>query len=115
MGILAEELATSAAQLAPKTAQPLRAAAPFAECLRFDPFTSRMICEECWNCKHGTRKSPVCKVRECHCGCKDAWEVRRKERVARTAAQEQRKALEREMLEAKDNPLRAYNPDYQEP
>jgi hypothetical protein len=80
-----------------------------------DPITGRTICSDCWNCQHGTKHAPMCEVRDCHCGCKDAREVQRRERAAHKAARQERKALERKQLEAEDNPLRAINPRYRKP
>jgi hypothetical protein len=105
-----------AKQLAPQPAPPHRTTAPAAAHLRFDPFTGRAICTSCWDRVHGSKKSRgVCQVPDCNCASKDGPAVRRKQRAARNGAKEQRKAMERQMLESESNPLRASNPGNQEP
>jgi hypothetical protein len=108
---IAEAPAMSYAQLPitqPKP--PRRAAEPVAEWPKLDPLTDRLLCKDCWNRVHGTKKHPVCMDPGCHCGCKNGPAERSRERAARTAAREQHKAMERAALEDPANPLRASDP-----
>jgi hypothetical protein len=87
-----------------------------AEWLRLDPFTGREICRMCWDRQHGSKRTQgVCQTPGCNCACKSAPAVRRKELAAKTAAREQRKAIQQAALEAEDYPLRASNPGQPEP
>jgi hypothetical protein len=83
--------------------------------LASDPITRRLICRDCWNGMHGSRKALGCKLRECHCLCRDALEEESRERSAHAAARRQREALMRQQLEDEANPLRSFNPSYREP
>jgi hypothetical protein len=54
--------------------------------LALDPITGRPICDDCWNCRHGTRGKSGCKVHTCRCWCKDGRKEHRRERSAHAVA-----------------------------
>jgi hypothetical protein len=79
-----------------------------------DCFTGRTICWMCWDRVHGSKRTEgVCPNACCNCGCRSAPAARRKERVVKQAARNERKATQQASLEA--SPLQANNPGQQEP
>jgi len=85
---------------------------------KLDPITNRSICEKCWNGIHKKKDAydrivDACDNMDCDCVHRsEAMFVDMERKAVRDSAKAKR-LLEKEALEADDNPLRADNPNFQ--
>lgn len=86
---------------------------------KLDPITGRKICRPCWNGVHRKHNADEILVDACvgDCDCVHLSEANLAaiERRNIRRARKEKAELEKDALEAPDNPLRAENPNFKKP